>query len=176
MKQPTVPATSLWRLLLLALGAGLVVWTVLHVIDARSVDALSGPEFAVPWSLPVGLLAIAGGVAVTARAWHRRLGELRRAGGTRPDPDARGARPLDPLAAARGLGLAKACSHAGSLITGAYGGYAALLVPGAGAPLRHERLIDSGITAFAALLLVLAGLLLERSLRLPDDPEGPLGT
>nr|WP_269205033.1 DUF3180 domain-containing protein [Motilibacter aurantiacus] len=132
-------------------------WTLLQVLDARGTDLLAKQWLEVPWTLPVGLLLVALGLGVSALAWRRRLA------------GAPHARPVDPLAAARLVGLAKASSHVGAVLTGGYAGYAVFLVPDA--DMFGRRLWDAAFAAVASGLVVVAGLLLERVLRLPEEHD-----
>ena len=141
---------------LLAVGllAATVTWGLLRILDSRS--PLTPP---MPWTVPVALLFLALGIAVSAVSLSGRL---------RGDLDAR---PVDPLAAARMVALAKASSHAGALLAGGYAGVAAFLLPDAEGDLRRERLLLAGTSVLCALVLLGAGLFLERVCRVepPDD-------
>ena len=138
----------------LAIGAGVFTWGGLRVLDAA---APLTP--ALPSTVPIGLLFVTLGILVSALGLRRRL---------RGDP---GTRPIDPLAAARMVALAKASAHAGALLAGLYAGIAIFLLPSAGGLLRG-RLGLAAVSALAALGLAGAGLLLERVTRVdpPDDP------
>jgi len=71
------------------------------------------------------------------------------------------------------LALAKASSVVGALFAGSYGGFAAAFIGSTDSPLGKERFVHAGGAAIAGLLLMIAGLLLERALRLPGgDDEG----
>jgi hypothetical protein len=113
-----------------------------------------------PVFAPVGLLLLAVVELGMARIIR---GKIRR---TRP-----GGRPLHPMQVARGAVLAKASSLGGALVAGLYGGIF-LWTFG-----RRDQLATysddarvAGLSALAALLLVVAALLLERACRTPDDP------
>ncbi len=73
---------------------------------------------------------------------------------------------------ARAAVLAKASSTTGALLLGAYGGLFAWTLPRRGelAVAESDALV-SGLTALAALALVVAALLLERACRTPDDRD-----
>lgn len=139
----------------LALLAAALTWGVLRVLDSRT--PLVPP---LPPTVPLGLLALALGIGVSALALRRRL---------RGDP---GTRRVDPLAAARMLALAKAAAHAGALLLGCYAGLALFLLPDAGLTLRRGRLVLALLSVLAALALTGSGLLLERVCRV-DPPEDP---
>jgi hypothetical protein len=151
--------TRIGVLLLVAAGAALVAWALLKVLDARSIDVLTAAWLQVPATLPIALLVVAVGLAVSARAWRQRL-----AG----DPRVRA---VDPLSAARTAVAGKASALVGSLVGGLYLGYLAYLVPDAHSELRTQRLLACAATVVASVLVVAAGLWLERVLRLPEDPN-----
>jgi hypothetical protein len=71
--------------------------------------------------------------------------------------------------------LAKAASHAGALLIGAYAGVVLYLLGGDESPLRRERALVAGAAALASVALVAAGLFLERVCRVqpPDEPSAP---
>ena len=81
-------------------------------------------------------------------------------------------RPLHPIQVARAAVLAKASSLAGAILLGLYGGIFAWTF------LRRDTYATAGddarvagLSALAALALVVAALLLERACRTPDPPE-----
>lgn len=145
--------TRAGTLLALAIGAGLVAY---GAVDLFRLDL---PPM--PWTLPVALLGLALGVVVTALALRGRL---------RGDPDAK---PIDPLAAARTVVLAKACSHAGALLGGAYAGVAVYLVLEYESDERRTDALVTALSALAAAALLAAGLLLERFCRVPPSDDEP---
>ncbi len=142
-------------LLALVLGAAVLVAGVL---------LLAEPTLpAVPWTLPAALAVVAAGLLAAALSFRRRL------------RGAPGARPYDPLHAARMVVLAKACSHAGALLAGGYVGVAVALLLRSSSPERRTDAALSGLSALAALAVLAVGLLLERFCRVPPD-DGPDGT
>ena len=155
--RPSIRPTSVAWIVAAALVCCAALWTLLQVLDARGTDVFALQWLEVPWTLPTGLLLVALGLGVTALAWRRRL-----AG----DPRARA---VDPLAAARLVGLAKASSHVGAVLTGVYAGYSAFLVPDA--DVWADRLWATALTTGASALVVIAGLALERVLRLPEKDD-----
>lgn len=80
----------------------------------------------------------------------------------------------------RMLSLAKASVVVGALVGGFYGGYALAFIGELDVALGKERFFRGLGAAVASLLLLAAGLLLERACRLPedddDDPDPPPGS
>jgi polyferredoxin len=111
-----------------------------------------------PWFTAVAIAVVAAVVAVLG--W-----EVRRT--------VRGERstPVDPLAAARVVVLAKAAVYGGAVFVGWYAGQALVLIPDVSVT-RGERLLVAGITALAAAALAVAGLLAQRWCRLPPEDDG----
>ena len=145
-----------WRLLLLVAVAGFVLaWAALTVVENRT-----GMVPDVPWPSAVVLGVFGGSVLVTALALRPRLKRRE------------GHRPVDPIVAARFAVLALACSRAGALFVGVYGAFLALALTDLSIDFRRHLALVSGACVLAALLLVLAGLVLERLLRLPEPPVG----
>lgn len=147
-------------LVVLVLGVALVVLLVVRLADVQLPP--------VPWSLPAALAVVDLGVLVAALSFRRRLRGLP------------GAKPYDPLHAARMVVLAKACSHAGAVLAGAYGGLALALLLVSSSDARRQDALFAGLAGLAALGLVAVGLLLERFCQLPprdgadhdaDEPE-----
>ena len=146
--------TRLATLVALLISAGVVTWGALRIEESRG--TVPPP---LPWAAPFGIALLGIGVLVSAIALRRRL---------RGTP---GTRPPQPIGVARMAVLGKASSHVGSLLGGVYGGYAVLLVPSLDIDARRERAIVAVIALLAALLLVVAGLLLERTCRV-EPPRG----
>lgn len=135
-------------------------WGVLRVLDSRG--AALPPQ---PWTVPALLAVLAATVAISTVALRRRLAGRG------------GARPVDPLGAARMAVLGKAAAHAGAALAGAYAGYLLLLLGDLIVDVRRERAIVAGVSTVVALLLAAAGLWLERSCQIPpeDDADRPGG-
>jgi peptidoglycan/LPS O-acetylase OafA/YrhL len=140
---------------LLAVGVAVVTWVVLRWWSS------SGRELPMlPWSTPgvMGLLAVAVLVAGwPVRRWTR---------GQRTDP-------LDPLRAPRTLVLAKAAQYAGALLTGWYAGQVLVIVPSIDVEPRRDLLLRGLVSTAAAMLVWLAGWLVERFCRVDrrDDDK-----
>lgn len=113
----------------------------------------------------LGLLAaVLLGLAFSTRSRLRALRER--------SPDAR---PLDALATARFVVLARASSPVGSAMAGAYGGYTAFLVLHLDEPGRSELAPPAVAAAVASVAVVVTALFLEHVCRVPggDGPDRP---
>lgn len=141
-------------LLAVAVVAGVVTWVVLDVVDA------TGAAVPMPWTVPVLLVVLAGAVLSVGRP-VRRWNQGHRD------------RPLDALRAARTVVVAQAAGVTGAALAGAYGGFVALLLPMLGIEVRRDRMLLALAAMAASLLLLVAGVVVERWCRLPpDDDEG----
>jgi hypothetical protein len=81
-------------------------------------------------------------------------------------------RPMHPLQVARAAVLAKASSLGGALFAGAYGGIFLWTFGRRGTVATYSADARvSGLSAGAAVLLVVAALLLERACRIPRQPD-----
>lgn len=150
--------TRVRSLLVAAALVGALAWLV--------ADRAYGARPALPAYAPVTLAVLGVAELALARVVRDRLRGRR---------DERGrplGRPLHPVQVARAAVLAKASSPTGALALGAYGGLLAWTAPRADslAAARHDALV-AGASALAAAALVAAALLLERSCRLPPEPE-----
>jgi hypothetical protein len=144
-----------WRLLIaIAAVAFALSWGVLTVGESRT-----GMIPDVPWPSAAVLGVFGGAVLVVALALRPRL--RRRAGRD----------PVNPIVSARFAVLALACSRAGALFVGVYAAFLAVSLTDLSIPYRRHLAFVSGACVLAALLLVVAGLVLERELRLPEPPE-----
>jgi hypothetical protein len=117
-----------------------------------------------PLPLLAGLTPLVLGIAELVLAYVLRARIRRR----------EGARPVDALATARAVALAKASSVAGSAVGGAWLGVLAYVLP------LRDSVDAAGADTASALVgvvgsgvLVGAGLWLEHSLRTPDDQDRP---
>lgn len=148
-------------LVVLVVVAGILSWAVTRAWAAYDPGLVD-----VPWAAPALLALVAVAVFVAAASLRGRL---------RGEP---GRRPVPALGAARFAVLAKAVSHAGALLAGAYAGFGVYLLPELTSGSRSDRVLTAGGTVLAALLLVAAGLVLERVCRVPppgraDATGGP---
>jgi Protein of unknown function (DUF3180) len=143
---PTRPAT----LVVAGLAAAAVAWWI--------ISSFYGDIPSLPWLPTVTLAALAVLEAYVAINTRQRIER-------RP-----GREPVDPLAVARYVVLAKASSLAGAIFAGFYAGLVGWLV------LERTRAAGNDIPAataglVASLALVGAALWLERSCRVPKRPE-----
>jgi len=143
-----------WALVAAAVGFGV----------AGALDSFGAPP-AVPRSAPGAMLLLAAIVLAVALALRGRLRDVRE---RRP-----GARPVDPMLAARAVVLAKASALGGALVGGLYAGYAAYLVGDLVSAARRGLAVRSALCVVGGVLLVAAGLLLERVCRIPPEDGGP---
>lgn len=116
------------------------------------------PDLPIAAAVTLGLLAVAelaGGYVLRGRIERRR-----------------GAPPVDPLLAARALLVARASAFAGSAVAGLWVGLLVHTLPDAGTVTAASAdSVTGGIGLVCALLLVGAGLWLERCCRAPDDRD-----
>ena len=144
--------TSPSTLLVAAVAAGLLVNLVVSV------------SYATIPRLPVlaGLTLLVLAVAEVVLAFVLRARIQRR----------RGARPVDALAAARAVALAKASSLAGAIVGGAWAGVLAHVLPRRSeVAAAASDTVSAVIGLIGAAALVAAALWLEHCCRTPDDPD-----
>jgi hypothetical protein len=110
---------------------------------------------------PASLLLVAFAEAVLAVQTRNRLAH-------RP-----GARPVEPIVAARYAALAKASSLVGALATGAYLGLLGYVLPLRDAPDPRSDAWTCAFGAGAGLVLVAAAYALEHVCRVKEPPEPP---
>ncbi len=143
-----------------AVVVGVLAWAAALLWDDRR-----GTLPSVPWSAPLVLGFLAAVVGSLAWVLRTRFNALR-AG--RVD-----ARPVDPMFASRSLGLAKASALVGALVAGLYAGFGVFLARDLAVDVRRERALLCLVAVVAAVLLAVAGLWLERVLRVPPDEDDP---
>lgn len=81
-----------------------------------------------------------------------------------------GTRPVEPLAVARMVVLAKASAWAAAVLVGVFGGFLAYVIPSLDKPTpRHDAFVAIG-TLVAAVVLAAAALFLEHACRVPKGP------
>jgi hypothetical protein len=146
--RPTNPAT----LLVAGLAAMALSWVL--------VSNYYGNIPTVPWLPAFTVFAIAIGEAVLARSTKARIDRKS------------GAAPVDPLAVARYVVLAKASSLAGSIFSGFYVGLLIWLLTQRGRlTAASADIAPTAAGAIAALSLIAGAMLLERACRVPKRPE-----
>lgn len=150
---PTRIRTLAW----LAAVVGALSWLLLRVMDGNGTTLPT-----LSWTAPAGVLALA---VVVAVAWWT----VRR----RRAPSNPAIRPIEPLGMARLAALGKAAAHVGAALLGFYLGWVVLLLPDLEISSRRERALLAGAASACALLLAVAGLLLERACRVGDDDRPP---
>ena len=150
--EPRLRPTDLWTLVVVGLAAVALAW----VLVSRHYGDL--PR--IPWLPAFTVFALAIGEAVLARTTKARIDR-------RP-----GAAPVEPLAVARYVVLAKASSMAGSIFGGFYVGLLVWLLAQRGRlTAASADIAPTAAGVVAALALVAAALWLERACRVPKRPE-----
>lgn len=109
----------------------------------------------VPWSVPILLIGLAVGVFVYARMLPRRLEERR----------------VSSQEAVAALGIGKSAIMTGALFAGGHVVYVMRYLQLFDAPLPSARVIQGTATIVTALLLAVAGGVLERACVVKDDDE-----
>lgn len=154
-------------------GYAVLVGVISWLVTKSAYASFPAMQWFVPLSLP--LLAVVEGVL--AFQFRRRIHRAPRPtratrSGSRLDPPDGNARPFDPLMAPRAVALAKASSIVGSVMTGAWCGLLAYVIPRRDTLLAaHEDTFVAAIGAAGAVVLVAAALWLEYACRTPDQPD-----
>jgi Protein of unknown function (DUF3180) len=144
--KPTRPLT----LLVIVIVCAAITWAIL---DTASISLP-----ALPWSMSLALLLLAGAEAWSGRDLRARI---RKRNSAKPVPH--------PSYTTRMLALAKSTSLAGSLIGGIAAGFA-LFTSGSTYITAYRQDLIAGSAIFAScLILIAAALYLENSIRVPDD-------
>jgi hypothetical protein len=136
----------------------LVVAVVVHLLVRLTYGSL--PAFPLSAGLPLAVLGVAeaiGGSALRSRIRDRS-----------------GARPVQPLVAARAVLVARASALAGAVMTGVWAGLLAYVAPRSGdVAAAAGDTTAAALGVVGALVLVGGGLWLQHCCRTPDDPDGP---
>jgi hypothetical protein len=130
---------------------GLVLGWLIRPVSVR----MSGTAPTVSWGPVVALTFVAAFVAATAWSTYRTVHRRRDR--------------LEPHHAVNRLVLAKASALAGSLVAGAYFGYALSWWGLTDALLSRQRVVHSLVAGAVGVLLVVGALLLERACRVSRD-------
>lgn len=115
----------------------------------------------VPWTAIPTVLLLAVGEAYTG--WMTRA-RLARKPGTKP---------VEPLAVARLVALAKASAYAGALFAGLFGGFVLHTASLLDKQTPRAEFFVTGGSLLACVALVVAALFLEHCCRVPGDSEDP---
>jgi hypothetical protein len=132
---------------------------VAAVLSFAFVRFLYGSLPLLPWTMVPSLLLLALGELYTGLITRSRIQR-------RP-----GAKPIEPLVAARLAALAKASSHAAAVIVGIFAGMVIYLASSLDKPTPRRDFFVSAGTALAAIGLILTALFLEYACRVPKGPE-----
>lgn len=134
-------------------GAGVVAGRLFLTV----IEAFDGAAPRVGWSAAISLLFAAG--VLGGFAWNTWQSLQKRRERMTADHGI------------RMLALAKASALVGALVAGGYLGYALAFADALDTAFGKERVIHAGLASVAALLVMIAGLLLERSLQVPEDED-----
>ena len=136
---------------IVVLGAA-IGWTLVKAIESRgSVVPTVSLLTLVAWTFLASLLFVA------ARNTHQRI-QVRR----------------ERVEASRAVFLlliGKASAFVGALCSGVYAGFALSFLGAVSSSGPRNRVITAGAAAVISVLVVTAGLMLERACRIPDDPD-----
>ncbi|MEU4190625.1 DUF3180 domain-containing protein [Kribbella sp. NPDC026611] len=155
-KEPPRPGsvrpTSRWLLVAIAvLGVAVGLTTV------KAIESGGGVAPAVSWLTLVAWAFLAALLFAAARNTHQRI-QVRR----------------ERIEASRAvflLMIGKASAFVGALCAGVYAGFALSFLEAMGSSGPRNRVIMAGAAAVVSVLVVTAGLLLERACRIPEDPD-----
>jgi hypothetical protein len=155
-KEPPRPGsvrpTSRRLLVAIAVLGAAIGWTLV-----KAVESGGGVAPAVSWLTLVAWSFLAALLFVAARNTHQRI-QVRR----------------ERVEASRAVFLlliGKASAFVGALCTGVYAGFALSFLGAVSSSGPRNRVITAGAAAVITVLVVAAGLLLERACRIPDDPD-----
>ncbi|MGW1340433.1 DUF3180 domain-containing protein [Kribbella sp. NPDC002412] len=155
-KEPPRPGsvrpTSRWLLVAIAVLGAAIGLTMVQAIESGG-----GVAPAVSWLTLVAWAFLAALLFVAARNTHQRI-QVRR-------------ERVEPSRAVFLLLIGKASAFVGALCTGVYAGFALSFLEAVGSSGPRNRVIMAGAAAVVSVLVVTAGLLLERACRIPEDPD-----
>ncbi len=150
--RPTAPGV----LVLLGSLAAVFGWAVRSITIRLDV---AEPVIAV-WTVVVVFLLAAGVASVAWRTWR----VLQR-------PTRRGVERFEAYQAVNRLMLGKAAAMAGAMVLGGYVGFAIAHLGITPTELSRQRLVRSGLAALGGVLLLVAGLVLERACRVRGEDD-----
>ncbi|WP_350280622.1 DUF3180 domain-containing protein [Kribbella sp. HUAS MG21] len=134
-----------------------VLGVAVGVTLVQAIEAGGGVAPTVSWLTLVAWLFLATLLFVAARNTHQRI-QVRR-------------ERVEPTRAVFLLMIGKASAFVGALCTGVYAGFALSFLQAMGSSGPRNRVIMAGAAAVISVLVVTAGLLLERACRVPEDPD-----
>ncbi len=141
------------RLLIAIAGLG----AALGVTMVKAIESGGGVAPTVSWLTLVAWAFLAALLFAAARNTHQRI-QVRR----------------ERVEASRAVFLlliGKASAFVGALCTGVYAGFALSFLEAVSSSGPRNRVITAGVAAVVSVLVVTAGLLLERACRIPEDPD-----
>ena len=142
------------RRLLVAIG---VLGAAIGFTIVKAIESGDGVAPTVSWLTLVAWAFLAALLFAAARNTHQRI-QIRR-------------ERMDPSRAVFLLLIGKASAFVGALCAGVYAGFALSFLQAMGASGPRNRVIMAGAAAVISVLVVTAGLMLERACRIPDDPD-----
>ncbi|WP_242001809.1 DUF3180 domain-containing protein [Kribbella steppae] len=148
----SVRPTSRW--LLVAIG---VLGAAVGLTMVQAIESGGGVAPAVSWLTLVAWTFLAALLFAAARNTHQRI-QVRR-------------ERVEPARAVFLLLIGKASAFVGALCAGVYAGFALSFLEAVSSSGPRNRVIMAGAAAVVSVLVVTAGLLLERACRIPEDPD-----
>ncbi|MDX6262648.1 MAG: hypothetical protein QOH84_4336 [Kribbellaceae bacterium] len=148
----TVRPTSRRLLIAIVVLGAAIGWTLVQAIESGG-----GVAPTVSWLTLVAWSFLAALLFAAARNTHQRI-QVRR----------------ERVEASRAVFLlliGKASAFVGALCTGVYAGFALSFLGAVSSSGPRNRVITAGVAAVISVLVVTAGLMLERACRIPDDPD-----
>jgi hypothetical protein len=142
------------RRLLIAIA---VLGVAIGVTMVKAIESGGGVAPAVSWLTLVAWAFLAALLFAAARNTHQRI-QVRR-------------ERVEPSRAVFLLMIGKASAFVGALCTGVYAGFALSFLQAMGSSGPRNRVIMAAAAAVISVLVVTAGLLLERACRIPEDPD-----
>ena len=142
------------RRLLIAIA---VLGVAIGITIVKAIESGGGVAPTVSWLTLVAWAFLAALLFAAARNTHQRI-QVRR----------------ERVEASRAvflLMIGKASAFVGALCAGVYAGFALSFLQSVGSSGPRNRVIMAGLAAVISVLVVTAGLLLERACRIPEDPD-----